>query len=387
MTRSHPADPKRPPRSRAASSGKTSGASRVRVLCVEDDDFLREGLCRRLEDEYDVSCASNGVEALEVIKREPPFAVVLSDMDMPDMNGVEFLSHVKNAVRIILTGHEDMDTAIGAINVGRVHRFLTKPCSPQELLETIQQALETEVGGEHDPLLEDKLRETEEQLTEARGLTRIGAMARSVSLSLSQMSTLARGVANAAAERTRKKKPLEERDLRALDELAQRLRNTADRLAGFSTIADRPVTSDEKAPESVESDPMRRQALLPDAGRKVLQRSAQKPARQPAQRPARQSAAVPVLKQGLPPAQRASLPRTSRHTMDPLDLLDARGSISEIHVDVELPNDPTQRQSSTRTGGEPPRAGRAARNSKLPRRSNAPRVPARTPPRRSDRGR
>lgn len=380
MTRSYSADPKRPPRSREASSRKAGGSGRVRILCVEDDDFLREGLCRRLEADYDVSCASNGLEALELIKREAPFAVVLSDMEMPDMNGIELLSHVKNAVRIILTGNEDVDTAIGAINVGHVHRFLTKPCSPQELLETIEEALETQAQGEHDLILEDKLRITEEQLTEARGLARIGAMARNVSLSLSQMSMLARGVANAAAERTRKRKPLEERDLRALDELAQRLRNTADRLAGFSTIADRPATSDAEAPESLASDEStRRPALLPDAARTVPQR--------PEQRPAQRQAPVAAQKHVPMPAQRASLPRTSRHTMDPLDLLDGSGRSSEIEIDVEVPDDPKQRRFPSPIGGEPPRAGRAARSSKLPRQSNAPRVPARTPPRRNDRGR
>ena len=61
-----------------------------------------------------------------------PFAVVVADMRMPGMDGVEFLQHVKemspDTVRIMLTGNADMQTAIDAVNKGNIFRFLTKPC-------------------------------------------------------------------------------------------------------------------------------------------------------------------------------------------------------------------------------------------------------------------
>ena len=307
---------------------------RVRVLCVEDDEILRDGLCRRLEDKFDVSTAGNGVEALEIIRKEPPFAVVLSDLDMPDMNGIELLSHVKGAVRIILSGSEDVQAARDAINVGRVHRFLTKPCSPQELLETIEEALATVDANEHDPEMEKKLQAAETELTQARGLARIGALARNASLTLSQLSLLARGVVNAAEERTRKRKPLEERDLRALNELAERLRRTADSLAGFSVIA-----IEEKA------------AAVDRASHAA-----------PPSRPA----IVPGPKRGRPGPPP---PRTSRHTMDPLDLLDDNGRTSEFDVDVDEPVD-------SRHGAGP----------RVKRRSSPPRANKPRPARPSDPG-
>lgn len=327
-------------RARTVGSGehaerRTTG--RVRILCVEDDELLRDGLTRRLEDKYDVSTAGSGVEALKIIAKSPPFAVVLSDMEMPDMTGVEFLSQVKHAVRILLTGRDDLETAVAAINVGRVHRFLTKPCNPSDLLDTIEDALAT--AEEADPQLEEKLREAERLLSEARGLARIGALARNESLALSGLSLLAKRVATAAEARMRKRKPLEECDLAALNDLAQRLRRSADSLAGFSVIA-----TEEKA-AAVERASL---VTVP-----------------------RRPAIVPAIRRPRP-----SLPGVSRNTIDPLDLLESdappsRGSESspresEIYVDVDVPEEPDALERPRIRGANPPRRSRPTRADKPP---------------------
>lgn len=81
-----------------------------------------------------------------MLRDDGPFAVVMSDMRMPRMDGVEFLGQVRqiapDAVRIMLTGNADQQTAIDAVNKGHIFRFLTKPCAPELLATTLDAALE-----------------------------------------------------------------------------------------------------------------------------------------------------------------------------------------------------------------------------------------------------
>jgi len=76
------------------------------------------------------------------MQRMGPFAVVVSDMRMPGMNGAEFLAKARekapDTVRMLLTGHADLDTAIEAVNQGNIFRFLTKPCEKEVLVKAIQ---------------------------------------------------------------------------------------------------------------------------------------------------------------------------------------------------------------------------------------------------------
>ncbi|MGD0090378.1 MAG: HD domain-containing phosphohydrolase [Planctomycetota bacterium] len=79
------------------------------------------------------------------LNREGRFAVVVSDMRMPNMNGIQFLAKVKerapDAVRVMLTGHADLATAVEAVNEDNIFRFLVKPCSPESLLRAIADAV------------------------------------------------------------------------------------------------------------------------------------------------------------------------------------------------------------------------------------------------------
>ena len=116
-----------------------------KVLFVDDDKNLLSAVKRQFRNKLDLVAAPGGEDALTVIKYQGPFAVVISDMQMPYMNGIELLSHVRNmapdTVRVMLTGNANLQTAIDSVNEGNIFRFLTKPCSPELLHKTIIAAI------------------------------------------------------------------------------------------------------------------------------------------------------------------------------------------------------------------------------------------------------
>jgi response regulator RpfG family c-di-GMP phosphodiesterase len=123
----------------------TAGSS-IKVLCVDDEAQVLEGLELHLRRTYQVTRATSGAEGLKAVTEDGPFAVVVSDMRMPGMDGAAFLSKVRdvapNTVRLLLTGYADLDAAIAAINEGGVFRFLTKPCPPDKLRAAFQAAVQ-----------------------------------------------------------------------------------------------------------------------------------------------------------------------------------------------------------------------------------------------------
>jgi len=117
-----------------------------KVLFVDDELNVLNAYKRALRRQFDLHLASSGQEALEMLAEEGEYAVIVSDMRMPGMDGVELLSRFRRespaTVRIMLTGNSDQETAVAAVNEGDVFRFLNKPCSPQELAEAINGGLE-----------------------------------------------------------------------------------------------------------------------------------------------------------------------------------------------------------------------------------------------------
>jgi len=109
-----------------------------KILFVDDDAQALASFRRQFSMAHDVHTAASAKEALEVMAREGPFTVVVSDLKMPGMDGIDFLARAKEmapeTVRVLLTGYADMDNAVGAVNEGGIFRFLTKPC-PQDMLE------------------------------------------------------------------------------------------------------------------------------------------------------------------------------------------------------------------------------------------------------------
>ena len=116
-----------------------------KILIIDDDVNLLGGLRRHLGQKFDLSTAEGGAEALDLAQKAGPFAVVVCDMRMPGMDGVEVLRRFQalmpDTVRIMLTGNADQKTAINAINEGQIFRFLNKPCPMATLTLGIEAAI------------------------------------------------------------------------------------------------------------------------------------------------------------------------------------------------------------------------------------------------------
>jgi CheY-like chemotaxis protein len=117
---------------------------KLKVLCVDDEPRVLTSLDRALRSKYEVFTAATGAEAVDVLAKTTDLAVVISDMRMPEMDGSTFLRHARNlrpnAIRILLTGHADVQSAIKAINEGQIFRFITKPCPPAQLAAVMEEA-------------------------------------------------------------------------------------------------------------------------------------------------------------------------------------------------------------------------------------------------------
>ncbi len=167
-----------------AQSSSGQPRSRPRVLCVDDEPLVLEGLKDVLGRSFEVSLATSAAGGLEILRDEPDaFAIVISDMRMPVVGGADFLRSARaiapDAVRMLLTGHADLQAAIKAVNGARLFRFLTKPCETQELLGACVAAL-----GQHRlqtaerVLLEETLRGSVDALAEVLALANPAAFGR-----------------------------------------------------------------------------------------------------------------------------------------------------------------------------------------------------------------
>jgi response regulator RpfG family c-di-GMP phosphodiesterase len=155
-----------------------------RVLFVDDDVNLLHGIARQFRTKFDVSIAEGGIKGLEAVTNLEPFAVVVSDMRMPDMNGIQFLSRVReispNTVRIMLTGNSEIDTAMHAVNEGNIFRFLLKPCRKETIELAVEAAVEQHclLSAERE-LLEKTLKGSVQMLIDVLSLASPSAFSRS----------------------------------------------------------------------------------------------------------------------------------------------------------------------------------------------------------------
>ena len=127
--------------------------TRPKVLLVDDDARMLAGLRRQLHGRYQVFVAESGDEGLKTLETVGSFAVVISDMRMPGMDGASFLAQVRTAspqtTRILLTGQTELNAAIRALNDGQIFRFLNKPCTPETLDKCLDEAI-ARYGAAHD---------------------------------------------------------------------------------------------------------------------------------------------------------------------------------------------------------------------------------------------
>lgn len=116
-----------------------------KILFVDDEPNVLHSIQRQLHKRFDIAIAEGADEALRVLRDDGPFAVIVSDMRMPKMSGIELLTRVKNmypeTVRLMLTGNADQETAMEAVNNGQIFRFLTKPCPQGTFVTSLALAL------------------------------------------------------------------------------------------------------------------------------------------------------------------------------------------------------------------------------------------------------
>ena len=117
----------------------------AKILFVDDDPDILDGFQRNLRKIFQIDTAVSGAMALALIRDRGPYGVVVADMRMPAMNGIEFLIELErtapDTIRIMLTGNADQKTARDAVNQGHIFRFLTKPCPRDELESALRAGL------------------------------------------------------------------------------------------------------------------------------------------------------------------------------------------------------------------------------------------------------
>jgi response regulator RpfG family c-di-GMP phosphodiesterase len=119
----------------------TMDTNQEKVLLVDDNQNLLSAVKRQFHNKIDLVTAPGGADGLAAIEYEGPFAVVVSDMQMPYMDGVEFLAKVRelspDSIRMMLTGNANLQVAMDSVNEGNIFRFLTKPCSQEVLYDAV----------------------------------------------------------------------------------------------------------------------------------------------------------------------------------------------------------------------------------------------------------
>jgi len=119
-------------------------ATHMKMLCVDDNADLRTGLKEQFElEDFNVDTASDGQEAIEKIKQNH-YDIVLLDVKMPRMGGLEVLKEMKNINKyphvIMLSAVDDVPTAIECVKLG-AKDYISKPYDPEELLHVVIKVL------------------------------------------------------------------------------------------------------------------------------------------------------------------------------------------------------------------------------------------------------
>ena len=106
-----------------------------RILCVDDDQNILAGFQRNLRKHFALDVASEGGDALRMLKEHGPYAVIVANMRMPGMDGVQLLAEVMrqapDTIRIMLTGNADQQTAMDAVNKAAFSASLPSPAPPK----------------------------------------------------------------------------------------------------------------------------------------------------------------------------------------------------------------------------------------------------------------
>jgi response regulator RpfG family c-di-GMP phosphodiesterase len=154
-----------------------------KILFVDDDPNILAAYDRQLRKHFEMVFALGGEQGLEILRGGKHFAVVVTDMSMPHMNGIDFLGHVRDItpdiVRIMLTGYADVNTAIKAVNEENIFRFLTKPCAAENLAQALNAGIrQYQLINSERELLEKTLSGSLRVMTEILNLVNPNAFSR-----------------------------------------------------------------------------------------------------------------------------------------------------------------------------------------------------------------
>ncbi len=154
-----------------------------KILFIDDDPNLLAAFQRNLRKQFEFDTALGGQEGLDRLRTQGPYALIVVDMRMPGMDGVEFLEQAQkvapDTVRIMLTGNADQQTAVDAVNRGQVYRFLNKPCPVETLVPAIEDGLKHfEVLRIEREILEGTLMESVKLMSEVLGMVAPEALGR-----------------------------------------------------------------------------------------------------------------------------------------------------------------------------------------------------------------
>lgn len=121
--------------------------SKLKLMVVDDEADNLELLQRTFRRDFKVFLAESGFKALQILEQEGEMAIIISDQRMPKMTGTDFLSRTvdrfPDTMRILLTGYTDVEDLVGAINAGKVFKYIMKPWNSDDLEIVVQQAAET----------------------------------------------------------------------------------------------------------------------------------------------------------------------------------------------------------------------------------------------------
>jgi response regulator RpfG family c-di-GMP phosphodiesterase len=171
-----------------------------KILFVDDNPNILTAFQRELRRSFAVHTALGGEAGLQAVSEQGPFAVIVSDLRMPGMDGIQFLATVRDtapdSVRIMLTGNADLQTAIKTVNEGNIFRFLTKPCDQQLLVRALSDGVrQYQLITAERELLEKTLRSSVKVLSEILQLINPEAFGRA-----SRIAYLAKKTARAMQE-------------------------------------------------------------------------------------------------------------------------------------------------------------------------------------------
>lgn len=125
----------------------TQRPARLKIVFVDDEPMILEGLSQLFDTMYDVQTFSNGHDAIEYVREHPEIAIVVSDQRMPGLKGIDVLKAIKeispDTIRMLLTGFADADAILDSVNVGEVFRYVKKPWNPEELVALMSLAATT----------------------------------------------------------------------------------------------------------------------------------------------------------------------------------------------------------------------------------------------------